>query len=323
MSNAMNVRSENEYEDLLGQWSDLESGLGIILSNPANTQQFSHRVLQYDRWMQGLLQRDSDVGLYLLFQLASNSPVGYSASHSLVCGVLCHLVATELHLPQKERNSLVHAALTMNIAMTALQDELASQVEKPTPAQQDAIRAHTIKGAMMLANLGVADDDWLDVVTSHHDDAVDQDDMHAVPTSVRLARILKVVDRYAAMISPRKSRSGRSAIESARSVMTRSSSSVDAIGQALVRAVGLCPPGTYVRLDNDELGVVVRRSSKSNQPFVVVVGKPGGELENNPRLHCTADAYPRIRSALPSSAVRSPLNHFHILQLGRQALLVA
>ena len=323
MAKAMDVRDENEYEDLLGQWSDLESGLGIILSSPASAQQFSHRVLQYDRWMQGLLQRDPDVGLYLLFQLASNSPVGYSASHSLVCGVLCHLVGTELRLPPKERSSLVHAALTMNIAMTALQDELAGQAEKPTPAQQDAIRAHAIKGAMMLANLGVADDDWLDVVSSHHDDAVDKDDMRTAAPSVRLARILKVVDRYAAMISPRKSRSGRSASESARSVMTRTTSSVDEIGQALVRAVGLCPPGTYVRLDNDELGVVVRRSAKSNQPYVVVVGKPGGELENNPRLHSTAEAYPRIRSALPSSAVRAPLNHFYILQLGSQALAMA
>lgn len=323
MSKPLDVRDESEYEDLLGQWSDLESGLGIILASPNSAQQFSHRVLQYDRWMQGLLQRDPDVGLYLLFQLASNSPVGYSASHALVCAVLCHLVANELHLPQKERNSLVHAALTMNIAMTTLQDELAGQAEKPTPTQQDAIRAHPIKGAMMLANLGVGDDDWLDIVSSHHDDAVDKDDFNAVPASVRMARILKVVDRYAAMISPRKSRAGRSAIESARSVMTRSSSSVDAIGQALVRAVGLCPPGTYVRLDNDELGVVVRRSTKSNQPFVVVVGKPGGELENNPRLHSTAESYPRIRSALPSTAVRAPLNHFYILQLGSQALAMA
>ena len=323
MSKALNVRDDSEYEDLLGQWSDLESGLGIILASPNSAQQFAHRVLQYDRWMQGLMQRDPDVGLYLLFQLASNSPVGYSASHALVCAVLCHLVANEMHLPQKERNSLVDAALTMNIAMTALQDELAGQVEKPSPTQQDAIRAHPIKGAMMLANLGVGDDDWLDIVSSHHDDTVDKDDFNTVAASVRMARILKVVDRYAAMISPRKSRAGRSAIESARSVMTRASSSVDLIGQALVRAVGLCPPGTYVRLDNDELGVVVRRSNKSNQPYVVVVGKPGGELETSPRLHSTAEAYPRIRSALPSSAVRAPLNHFYILQLGSQALAMA
>jgi hypothetical protein len=84
--------------------------------------------------------------------------------------------------------------------------------------------------------------------------------------------------------------------------------------------VGLCPPGTYVRLDNDELAVVVRRSAKSNQPFVVVVGKPDGELAPTPRLHSTAEAYPRIRSALPSTAVRAPLNHFFILQLGSQAM---
>ena len=76
----MNVQSENEYEDLLSLWSDLESGLGIILSSPGSVQEFEQRVWQYDRWMQTLLQRDADVGLYLLFQLATNSPVGYSLS---------------------------------------------------------------------------------------------------------------------------------------------------------------------------------------------------------------------------------------------------
>ena len=38
------MTSENDYEDLLGQWSDLESGLGIILSSPDSTQEFAHRV---------------------------------------------------------------------------------------------------------------------------------------------------------------------------------------------------------------------------------------------------------------------------------------
>jgi hypothetical protein len=319
----MEARDENEYEDLLGQWSDLESGLGVILGSPGTTQQFAHRVVQYDRWMQGLLQRDPDVGLYLLFQLASNSPVGYSASHSLVCAVLCHLVATELRLPFKERNSLVHAALTMNVAMTELQDQLATQTERPTQAQQDAIRAHSIKGAMMLANLGVADDEWLDIVSNHHDESVERDSPETQSGTVRLTRILKVVDRYAAMISPRASRTGRSAIESARSVMARASAGVDEIGQALVRAVGLCPPGTYVRLDDDELAVVVRRSVKANQPFVVIIGKANGELHHNPRLHATGDTPPRIRAALPSVAVRTPLNHFYLLQLGSQALSMA
>ena len=219
----MALGTQSEYEDLLAQWSDLESGLGIILTSPESSQQFSYRVVQYDRWMQGLLQRDPDVGLYLLFQLASNSPVGYSASHALVCAVLCHLIAAELVLAPKERDSLVRAALTMNIAMTAMQDVLANQVERPSPAQQDMIRTHPVKGAMLLGTLGVQDDDWLEVVARHHDDTVDAGDFRTVTGALRLARVLKMVDRYAAMISPRMSRSGRSATESARAVIANAS----------------------------------------------------------------------------------------------------
>jgi len=318
----MQVRDENEYEDLLAEWSDLESGLGVILGNPESTQQFDHRVLHYDRWMQGLLLRDPDVGLYLLFQLASNSPVGYSASHSLVCAVLCHLIASELVLPPKERDSLVRAALTMNIGMTAMQDVLSTQVEKPTPEQQEVIRTHPVKGAMMLGSLGVQDEDWLEIVSFHHSDGPAQGSTAEVPTTERLTGILKVVDRYAAMISPRSSRAGRSATDSARSIMSGGGAS-DAVAHALVRTVGLCPPGTYVRMDNDELAVVLRRSSKPNQPYVAIVGQANGELFNTPKLHGTAQGYPRIRAALSSSSVRAPLNHYLVLRLATQAASTA
>jgi HD-GYP domain-containing protein (c-di-GMP phosphodiesterase class II) len=311
----MHVKDENEYEDLLAEWSDLESGLGVILSSPDATQEFSHRALQYDRWMQSLMQRDPDAGLYLLFQLASNSPVGYSASHSLVCAVLCHLIAKVLELSAKERDSLVRAALTMNVAMTAMQDVLANQSEKPNPAQQEMIRLHPLKGAMLLGNMGVRDDDWLEIVGGHHDNSVDVGDFRSVPSSVRLSRILKMVDRYAAMISPRLSRAGRSATESARAVIANSAKS-DEIGHALMRVVGLCPPGTYVRMDSDELGVVLRRSLKANMPFVAIVGSADGQLLAEPWVHATAQGAPNIRAALPASGVRAQLNHYQILVLG-------
>lgn len=312
----MNVHNENEYEDLLGLWSDLESGLGIILGSPASIQEFEKRVRQYDRWMQDLLKRDTDVGLYLLFQLATNSPVGYSASHSLVCAVLCHLIADELRLPQIERDSLVRSALTMNIAMTALQDQLATQAERPSAQQQDEIRAHAVKGGLMLANMGVMDELWLDTITLHHDDSTDQGELREVAPVKRLARILRVVDRYAAMISPRKSREGRSTTDSARSAINHASSDNDEVGHALVRAVGLCPPGTYVRLDNQEIAVVMRRSHKPNLPHVAIVINTQGALMNPPRLHRTLHGSPTIKAALAASAVRERLNHYLILQLG-------
>jgi hypothetical protein len=313
------VQTENEYEDLLGLWSDLESGLGIILGSPGSIQEFEQRVWQYDRWMQGLLKRDTDVGLYLLFQLATNSPVGYSASHALVCAVLCHLIAVELGLPQTERDNLVHAALTMNIAMTALQDQLAGQMEKPSAQQQEAIRVHAVQSALMLSNIGVRDALWLDTISRHHDESTDQGELRDIPAVDRLARILRAVDRYAAMISPRKNREGRSTTDSARSIITNSAERNDEVGHALVRAVGLCPPGTYVRLDNREVAVVMRRSSKPNHPFVAIVINEAGLLMNPPRLHRTTNGSPGIKAALAASAVRERLNHHLILQMGAYA----
>jgi HD-GYP domain-containing protein (c-di-GMP phosphodiesterase class II) len=315
----VSVKNENEYEDLLGLWSDLESGLAIILSSPASIQEFEQRVWQYDRWMQDLLKRDTDVGLYLLFQLATNSPVGYSASHALVCAVLCHLIALELQVPRTERDSLVHAALTMNVAMTRMQDQLAGQIEKPDELQLDAIRAHAVKGAMMLANMGVEDECWLDTVALHHEESTNKGELREITPARRLARILRMVDRYAAMISPRQSREGRSAAESMRSILGNVIDKNDEVGRALVRAVGLCPPGTYVRLDNKELAVVMRRSSQPNLPHVAIVMNEAGNLLNPPRLHRTVNGPPSIKAALAASAIRDRLNHHLILQLGAYA----
>ena len=315
----MDVQSENDYEDLLSLWSDLESGIGIIVASPASIQEFELRVWQYDRWMQTLLKRDTDVGLYLLFQLATNSPVGYSASHALVCAVLCHLMAVELKVTDVERNSLVHAALTMNIAMTALQDELANQVEKPSQHQMEVIRAHTIKGSLMLANLKVSDEMWLDVVTAHHDENTDQGQFRQIAPAQRLARILRIVDRYAAMISPRQSRTGRSTADSIRSLITSTREQVDDVGQALVRVVGLYPPGTYVRLESGAIAVVMRRSTKASMPHVAIVISEEGNAVTRPQLHRTANAGPKIQAALAASALNLRLNHHLILQMGAHA----
>ena len=315
----MNVQNESEFEDLLSLWSDLEAGLGIVLGAPASVQEFEQRIWQYDRWMRTLLQRDADVGLYLLFQLATNSSVGYSASHALVCAVLCHLISAELDLAQNERDSLVHAALTMNLAMTTLQDHLAGQLERPSPDQQTAIHAHAVKGGMMLANIGVVDELWLDIVTGHHDEDTGTGELRLLEPRVRLARILRLVDRYAAMISPRKSRAGRSATDSVRAIVTDTAEHADEVGHALVRAVGLCPPGTFVRLDSGDIAVVMRRSSKPNHPHVAIVLSETGQLLPQPRLHRTAQSNPQIRSALATSLVRVRLNHHLILRLGSYA----
>jgi hypothetical protein len=313
------LKSEDEYEDLLGLWSDLEAGLGIVLSHPRSVQQFEARVQQYDRWMQNLIQYDTDVALYLLFQLAGHSPVGYSASHALMCGVLCHLVAQEVQLPQAERDSLVRAALTMNIAMTALQDQLANQRGRPTPEQEIDLRSHEARGADLLRALGITDALWLQAVQQHHQETSLREDLMSLSPPQRLVHMLNVVDRYAAMISPRYSREGRSATESAQSIVTTGNAQNNQMGQLLVRVVGLFPPGTFVQLDNATVGVVMHRRRDDQSPDIAVVLNDKGQLMRPPGLHTSSGSHPAIAAALPASKVREHLNHHLILQLGAHA----
>ncbi|MBY0453727.1 MAG: phosphodiesterase [Burkholderiaceae bacterium] len=310
---------DEEYEDLLGLWSDLESALSMLLAQPQQVQDFPAKVRQFDRWLQDLVAHDIDATLYLMFQLASTSTVGYSASHALVCATLCHIMAREFALPTRERNALVRAAITMNIGMTALQDELAAQRERPSPVQQEAIRNHPLSGQAILARLYVTDSLWLDVVGQHHVILPVRTPLIDLSDVDRLTRILGTIDRYAAMISPRKSRSGRSTTDSVRALVGGDVDQRDEVGYTLVRTVGLCPPGTLVRLDNGEIAIVLRRSDKANLPLVASLLDHHGVPIRTPKLHQTALGKPRISAALTNATTSVELNHRTMVRLGLYA----
>ena len=310
---------DDEYEDLLGLWGDLESGLSVLLSRPQNVVDFGAKVRQFDQWLQDLAAHDIDSALYLMFQLAATSTVGYSTSHALVCGTLCHIMAREFGLPVTERNALVRAALTMNIAMTRLQDELAAQREQPSPAQKEAINAHPHRSQDLLVQLNITNGLWLDLVGQHHERVSERDPLHSLSEVDRLTRILGTIDRYAAMISPRKSRAGRSATDSVRAIVGQEVDQRDEVSYTLVRSIGLCPPGTFVKLDNGETAIVLRRSDKANHPLVASLLDRSGSHHAQPSLHQTASGKPRIQSALARSAVSLELNHRTMVRLGLYA----
>ena len=309
------VKTEDDYEDLLGQWSNLESGLAMVLTHPDSVEEFEARIVQYDRWIQDLLKHDTNVALYLLFQLAINSTVGYSASHALVCAVLCQLIGVEFALPAAQRNGLVRAALTMNLAMTTLQDQLAKQNDMLSQNQQNAIRAHSANGVRMLTNKGISDALWLNVVAQHHREDLPTKNLTALAPVDLLSHILRLVDRYAAMISPRHSRDGRSAAESAGSIVQGGNEPLNAIGQTLVRIVGTYPPGTFITLEDGYTGIVTRRETSANPLAVAVVMNPLGQLLRRPHLATLSKDTPGIRGSLGASVAQERINHYLILQM--------
>lgn len=221
------------------------------------------------------LEADTDRTLLALVQLVSTGSTHYSATHALLCCALASLAAAALASGSAdERHSAGCAALTMNLSMTALQDQLAEQPGPPSAAQRSLLARHAAGSVRLLREAGVRDAHWLEAVAHHHD-AVCGPLGHRSP-GLRIARLLQRADLYAAMISPRRSRRAVSCAAAAQAVCSGEDGQPDEAGLLLVRVVGLYPPGSLVRRVQGDCGVVLRRSSRMHAPRVAALADDQG-----------------------------------------------
>ncbi len=310
----LNIRKAASNEDkpagtLVQQWGDLESKLGGVLASVKTANDFAQRIEQLERRIATLLQQDANGSQFYLFNRSVTHFGGYSALHSLLCAALAGTLAPIFALSEAQQRSLVCATLTMNVAMTYLQDQLALQKNAPSPQQRSVIDGHAAAGKQQLEEAGVTDTSWLTMVAMHHANLGDTDNFSQWPMLKRMTKILQTVDRYTAAMSPRKSRSGRTARDSVRTVVVREGAEKhDEVGTALVKVLGLSPPGTFVKLVNGETAVVMRRGVKPAEPMVACVLNRNDEPVAEPRLRDSSRPEFAIVSTLAGTAVRVNLN---------------
>ncbi len=314
---------EKETGTLSQRWGDVESKLGGLLASFDTTSDFQEKIYALDQVILRLLNQDPTGSQFLLFNRSITHFEGYSVLHSLLCAALVNDLAITFSLTNEERRSLACAALTMNLAMTHLQDLLAQQKTPPSPVQRKVIDTHASVGSVQLAKVGVTDDDWLKVVALHHSPQSGPDKLLEWPRLPRLVKILQTVDRYTAAMSPRKSRSGRTARDSVRCVVLPvGETKHDEVGTSLVKLLGLSPPGTYVTLANGETAVVVRRGLKPAEPWVAVVLNRAGQLIAEPKLRDSSREGFGIQNTLAATAVKINVNMELMLKLIPRGVLV-
>jgi HD-GYP domain-containing protein (c-di-GMP phosphodiesterase class II) len=255
-------------------WPDLVLRASSLLRD-APSAEFSSRLLKLQDDMLDQIERHADASLLILVQNSISDARDYSAKHALLVAVVCELAARHLaHWPEGCRLSLRCAAISMNVAMTALQDQLATQHVAPNPKQREQIDTHAARGVALLTESGVSDKLWLDAVALHHD--THSGPLSAMPPSTQLARLLQRADIFTARLSPREGRKALSATAAAQAAYLDENEQADDAGAAIIKAVGLYPPGTYVRLANGEVALVLRRGRRANEPKVVsIVGREG------------------------------------------------
>ena len=266
---------EGDYvvgQHISGGWLDLQDVLRGILYQGGLAINPLQRLAGIQKKALELLQADPDDSLFCLFQALTDDTVGYSATHALLCAVVCHLTAHKLGMGPAQSQSLFSAALTMNIGMARDQDSMARQSLPPTPWQRELIQSHPEKSVDILMGFGIDDPEQLDLVRWHHE----PESSDALSQTSACRRLLSMVDGFVARMAARKTRASISPVKAVRSMVLGAEGDAIGVGSAMAQAVGFYPPGTYVLLVNGETAVAVQRGARANTPWVMsIIDKNG------------------------------------------------
>ena len=202
---------------------------------------------------------DADA-LLAAFHLDRQSP--YLVIQQLLGSTLTEIAAREMGLDTETRLSLICAGLTRDIALLPWQAQLDMQTHGLDAQQNALIREHPLRSAEILASHGIDDPLWLEFVRQHHERLDGSGYPFALQGNAILpgARLLGIADSYSAMVTPRPNRQGKIPKEALKALYLQRACLYDEeLLRVSVGTLTTLPPGTIVRLANDELAVIRSR----------------------------------------------------------------
>lgn len=297
------------------QWDELTMALDALLRDPAGDRSWQQRLQTLCERVRALSERRLDDSLYHLIYTAGHTTEHYSSHHGLLCLLVARETARLLGMDAELTGSLERAALTMNLSIRRLQDMLAAHAPTITGAMRAELDAHPEKSAQMLADAGVTDLAWLEIVKLHHDDSRKNEPLAALSVNEQAARLLRRVDIFTAKLSRRATRVPATPMQAAREACIGADGVPDEIGGALLKAVGLYPPGSFVALANGETGIVIGRGRRANLPVVAALVASSGAPLGMPALRDTLDKRYAVKSAVSVTSVKVIPPHDRLMMM--------
>ena len=283
-------------------WREWQLGLTQLLRTPS-VADFAQRFEDLFSALNAYLLKNPDGALLALMQMSAEETRYYSATHAMLSSAICMTVAREtLRWPENRVLPLGRAALSMNVGMAQLQDELAQQSTPLTPQQAQQVDQHSDASVTILRAMGITDPLWLDAVRTHHHRAPGK--LSEKTLAQQMARLIQRSDIFGARIAPRINREPMSVTSAMQASYYDETKSMDEAGAALVKALGIYPPGAWVKLASAEIGVVVRRGASAATPRVAVLLNKSGMPTGEPIPRDTAQAAWKIVSPVAHKEVR-------------------
>lgn len=253
--------------------------------------QIEERILRLVRDLAGLCRDYPDAALgavHLCHDMA------YTLCHPIHQACLSTLIGRRLNLDETRCEALAAAALTANIGMRSLQEQLHQQTMPLTEAQREEVRQHPLRSMALLEQAGIRSRLWLDIVRQHHERSDGSGYAGALQGEQILleARILAVVDHYCAVVSARADRGPLPPHDQLRALFMQRGQDFDETAcLALIKELGIFPPGTFVRLVSGETGVVIQRGDNLQPVVSALISPRGGAYARPLRRDCALPEY--------------------------------
>ncbi|WP_256077103.1 HD-GYP domain-containing protein [Massilia sp. YIM B04103] len=213
----------------------------------------------------------------------------YAVRHCIEVAVVVVLVARGMHKQQRDILTMTAAALTMNVGMLKHHDRFQSKPGALNSEDMAIVRRHPEDSAEILKCAGIDDEEWLSCVLLHHENH----DGSGYPAGksgedITLnARLLSYADRYCAQVSARNYRCSLLPDEALNRLLEELAADADApLREQFHRQIGKYPPGSLVRLENGEIGVIAHRDAS------------GESLDGVLTVHCLRDAAGKLPAAV-------------------------
>jgi len=280
---------------------DVYFQLTVLCNQKSFKSNFSSKISELCGKIQRACQVNEDASLGTIL-LSKNFT--YSIAHQIHCAIVSEILSKFLNHPSLKQQSLLSAALTMNIAMIELQNMLFNHKGRLSADLKRQVQSHPQTGVELLRAYGVTDEIWLTTILQHHECM----DGSGYPQGLRgkdidyNARILTLADVYCVKLFSRAYRLPLSPDVAARKIITGPNKQCfdQDLAEVFVKEIGIFHPGSYVRLINGEVAVVTHRGEKIHHPIVHSVLKADGVPFAMPvKRDCSEEKYAIINSIPP------------------------
>ena len=240
--------------------------LQVLLQGPPS-EKFVSELTRVGTLLRRACRRNADVALASILMHREGS---YAIRHSVNAAIACQMAGVAMSFSAADLATVVAGALTMNFGMLDLQQRL-QEVGELNDEQRRDVTGHCERGVDWLQQRGVGDERWLEIVRDHHE----RPDGSGYPAKKSgdaihpLTQLVSLADIYCARVSSRACRSAMLPNVALRRLFLNEGATVNEHHAALfIKALGIYPPGTGVRLHNGSIAVVTRRGATDRNPRV-------------------------------------------------------